>query len=68
MSCYKWLYQISCLGLKLLCSGELSLIPDDLHPLFCVHGQVGCVDAWNVAVFDLKIKNPQLAHVDKKVL
>ena len=66
MSCYKWLYQISCLGLKLLCSWELSLVPDDLHPLLCVHGQVGCVDAWNVAVFDLKIEKPAISTCSQK--
>jgi hypothetical protein len=50
------------LGFKFLGSREHCFVPDDLHTLLRVHGQVGGVDARNISIFDL-IK---FCHIFKK--
>lgn len=32
---------------------EKNLVPDDLHPLLCVHSQRGAFHTWNITLADL---------------
>lgn len=42
------------LGLEVLPLGELHLVPDHLHALLRVHGEVRAVDAGHIALFHLQ--------------
>lgn len=52
------------LRLEVLPLGELHLVPDHLHALLRVHGEVRAVDAGHIALFHLEQRNMDFKTFD----
>lgn len=60
----KHLLNFLLLRLEVLPLRELHLVPNDLDPLLCVHGQVGAVDAGHIPL--LHLENTNIKELERK--